>query len=81
MAEAEYPHTYNVGDAVLARVGGAQIPGVIEDKQDNRLLVRLAEPWVDETGRQSDEAWLTPDQLDPSIEGETDTGGTAALPG
>jgi hypothetical protein len=79
MTQADYQHDYSIGDAVLAHIDDVEIPGVVEDKQDGKLLVRLAEPWVDETGRRSDEAWLTPDQLDASIAEET--GGTEALPG
>lgn len=78
MAHAEYKHDYRIGEAVLADINGARIPGVIEDKCDGQLLVRLAEPWVNESGQKSDEAWLTPDKLDPSLDEET--GGTEALP-
>jgi hypothetical protein len=78
MANTGYKHHYTVGEAVLARLNGVLIPGVIEATQEERLLVRLSEPWVNETGQRSDEAWLTPDQVDPSIDEET--GGTEALP-
>ncbi len=63
-------HTFEIGDAVLADFGGAQIPGVIEGTQDGQLLVRLAQPWTDETGRQTDNALLSADQLSP-IQDET----------
>lgn len=79
MTEAEYEHEFRVGEAVLADINGARIPGVVEAKQGNRLLVRLSKPWVDQTGKKSDEALLTPDELDPSLDAET--GGTEALPG
>ena len=79
MTNASYRHDYRIGDAVLANIDGVQIPGVVEDTRDGKLLVRLSEPWVDETGGKSDEAWLTPDKLDPSLDEET--GGTQALPG
>jgi hypothetical protein len=79
MTNTEYQHEFRIGDAVLADVDGAQIPGVIEDRQGDKLLVRLSEAWVDGTGKKSDEAWLTADKLDPSLEEET--GGTEALPG
>jgi hypothetical protein len=78
MANTEYKHHYIVGEAVLAHVSGVLIPGVIEATQEERLLVRLSEPWMNETGQRSDEAWLTPDQVDPSIDEET--GGTEVLP-
>lgn len=78
MTQAEYKHEFQVGDAVLVDMNGAQIPGVIEDKQEGKVLVRLSQPWADETGQTSDEAWLTPDKLDPSLDAET--GGAEALP-
>ena len=78
MANTEYKHNYTVGEAVLAHLNGVLIPGVVEATQDSKLLVRLSSPWVDDTGQQSDEAWMTPDQLDPSIDEET--GGKQALP-
>jgi len=78
MTNTSCRHDYRIGDAVLANIDGVQIPGVVEDKRDGKLLVRLSEPWVDQTGRKSDEAWLTPDKLDPSLDEET--GGKQALP-
>lgn len=78
MTDAKYSHDYQVGEAVLARVDGALIPGIIEDRQEGKLLVRLSKPWTDAAGQRSDEAWFTPDQLDPSLDEET--GGTQALP-
>jgi hypothetical protein len=78
MTNTEYRHNYTVGEAVLARLNGVLIPGVIEATQDDKLLVRLSQPWVNAAGQQSDEAWLPPDQLDPSIDEET--GGKQALP-
>lgn len=70
-------HDYQIGDSILADFGGAQIPGVIESIEDERLYVRLAQPWADETGKESDTAWLTPDQVAPSM-GDS---GTVQLPG
>jgi hypothetical protein len=78
MADSSYKHEYQIGDAVLAKLGGAQIPGVIQDEKDGKFQVRLAEPWSDETGRRSDLAWLTADQLEAYLEEET--GGKQALP-
>lgn len=77
MTDTGYKHDYQIGDAVLATIGGAQIPGVVEDEQNGRLRVRLSQPWVDETGRQSTEAWLEPGDLSAYLE---ETGGTQALP-
>jgi len=74
----EYRHQYRVGDAVLADLNGARVPGVVEDEQEGKLLIRLAEPWIDETDQKSDEVWLTPDKLAPSLEEET--GGSGTLP-
>lgn len=79
MTQAEYRHEFQVGEAVLAHINGVPIPGVVEARQGDRLLVRLSEPWVDETGQSSTEVLLTPDELDPSLDEET--GGTQALPG
>jgi hypothetical protein len=78
MTQAEYRHQYRIGDAVLADLAGAPIPGVVEDTQGDKILVRLSEPWVNEAGQGCEEVWLTPEQLDPSLDEET--GGTAALP-
>jgi hypothetical protein len=54
----------------LADFDGVTIPGVIEDKQADRLRVRLAEPWTDQSGQSSESVWLTPDRLRAYI-GET----------
>lgn len=35
MTEADYKHEYRVGDAVLADINGALIPGVVEDKRED----------------------------------------------
>lgn len=74
----ETMHEYQIGDSVLVNLNGAQIPGVIEDEKNNQWMVRIAQPWTDESGRQSDEVWVTQERLTPSRE---ETGGTAALPG
>jgi hypothetical protein len=77
--DQQYKQEYQIGQAVLASIGGALIPGVVEATEQDKILVRLSEPWVDESGQKSDEAWLTPDKLNPALEEET--GGTQALPG
>lgn len=80
MADSGYKHQFNIGDAVLVRMGqGVAIPGVIEDKKNDKFQVKLAEPWSDETGRSSDNLWTEPDKLEAFIEEET--GGKQALPG
>lgn len=80
MTESVSKHQYNIGDSVLVKMGnGMQVPGVIEDTRGDQFQVKLAEPWADESGRSSDDMWVTPDRLDPSIEEET--GGQQALPG
>jgi hypothetical protein len=71
MANAQSQHDFQIGDAVLADFNGALIPGVVEAKQEDTILVRLSEPWMNEAGQQSDEAWLTPDKLNPAIAEET----------
>ena len=77
MPNTRFQHDYQVGDAVLADFHGAQIPGVIEDKRDDALLVRLAQPWTDETGEATDSAWLSPGRLSPQL---GQAGGEQALP-
>lgn len=79
MTETTNRHDYTIGDTVLARLGGVQIPGVISDLEDGRLTVTLSQPWTDETGRQSDTVTLRPDQVETFVEQET--GGHQALPG
>ncbi|MBV9281902.1 MAG: hypothetical protein JOZ41_17625 [Chloroflexi bacterium] len=75
----EKPRAFQVGDAVLADLNGARVPGVIEDKREGEAFVRLAQPWTDERGRQSTEAWVPFDRLDVYVNQET--GGSQALPG
>lgn len=79
MTEEASQHTYHIGDSVLVDVQGSQIPGVIEDERNGEFQVKLAQPWVDESGRQAQDAWVSPDRLSAYIEEET--GGTEALPG
>lgn len=70
---------FQIGNAVLADYNGAQIPGVVEDVQNGKAYVRLAEPWVDETGQKSDTVWIPTDRLSLYIDEET--GSKEALPG
>jgi hypothetical protein len=79
MTGEDSEHEYSIGEAVLAHVGNTPVPGVVEQVEGGRVLVRLSDTWADSTGRDSDEIWLTPDLLDPSI--DTETGGEQALPG
>ena len=78
MTETRYEHVYQVGDSVLVDMGTARVPGVITDKQGDRLVVSLAEPWADETGNKADGVTVEANRLEPYIEEET--GGTQALP-
>ena len=72
-------HQYAIGDAVLVDVRGAQIPGVISDREGDQYVVTLAEPWADETGNRSDSVSVPAQQLSPSL--ESGTGTTQELPG
>jgi len=71
-------HDYQVGDAILANLNDARIPGVIEDVQGGRVLVRLADPWIDDAGLQSDTQWLSDDLVEPYVNSEG--GSEQALP-
>lgn len=79
MTEPNQAQSFEIGDAVLADLNGVQIPGVVEDRDGERFVIRLAEPWADETGNRSDTATLPADKLDASINSET--GGEQLLPG
>jgi hypothetical protein len=46
-----------IGDSVLAWHRGNQVPGVVEEIQEHKALVRLAEPYVEETGTTTSEIW------------------------
>lgn len=70
-------HRYQPGDNVLVDMGGAQIPGVVEDIEGETIAVRLAQPWADETGRRSDVARVHPNKVSPQVGSE----GTPELPG
>lgn len=78
MTNASGNHQYNIGDAVLVSFGAAQVPGVIQDEQNGQFVVRLAQPWADETGNKSDTATVAPDRLSAYINEET--GSQQALP-
>lgn len=78
MTESTYRHNWQIGDAVLADFNGAQVPGVIEDTRSGQALVRLADPWIDESGRRNDTMWLPNDRLSTFVNEET--GGEQALP-
>lgn len=69
---------FQIGSAVLADLGGAQIPGVIVANDGDRYLVQLSQPWTDETGQQSNTFALAADRLSLAIDQET--GGQQALP-
>jgi hypothetical protein len=74
----ESSREYQIGDSVLVDMRGALIPGVIDDRDGDRLSVHLAEPWSDESGIPSDSVTVGADQLRPYLE-ETSTG-QQALP-
>lgn len=78
MTDSSEKHQYNIGDAVLVNFDGAQIPGVIEDEPGGKYVIRLAQPWADETGNTSDTATVGADRLSAYINEET--GGQQALP-
>jgi hypothetical protein len=46
-----------VGDSVLAPDRGNLVPGVADEIRDSEVLVRLAEPYVQETGETRSEVW------------------------
>jgi hypothetical protein len=79
MTEASGAGRFQTGDAVLANLGGAPIPGVIADQRDGEYLVQLAEPWVDENNQRTDQVWLPADRIqgrlgpDAGIAGELPT--------
>lgn len=79
MNESHADHRFAPGDAVLATVRGAQIPGVITDVQGERILVQVSQPWTDETGQPTDTLALTPKDLSPAI--DQSAGGTPELSG
>jgi hypothetical protein len=72
MTEMSAQHEYQVGDSVLADVRGAPVPGVIEGQEGGRFLVRLAQPWTDESGESQESVWLSPDQLRVNVGEPTD---------
>lgn len=78
MTDSSGKHQYNIGDAVLVNFDGAQIPGVIEDEPGGKFVVRLAQPWADETGNKSDTATVDASRLSAYVNEET--GSEQALP-
>jgi len=78
MTNSNPKHTYQVGDAVLANLNDARIPGVVEEEHDGKYLVRLADPWTNDAGLKSDTQWLSPELLEPNV--NVETGGEQALP-
>jgi len=67
-----------IGDSVLAPQGGNLVPGVVLEVQGDRVLVELAQPYVDETHASQSQIWAplsevqkvlddadAPDQLTP----------------
>lgn len=57
-----------VGDSVLARRNGTEVPGVVLEVQEDQVLVRLAEPYVEETGETKQEMWYHLDYVDAILD-------------
>ncbi|MGI8968725.1 MAG: hypothetical protein ACR2GA_06450 [Chloroflexota bacterium] len=79
MTEQAPAHQYQIGDTVLAVLDGARIPGVIENIEGERLMLQLAQPWMDEAGHPTDTVAVTAAQVESYVNEET--GGQQALPG
>lgn len=58
-------HTYKPGDSVLAHLGGASVPGVVESVEGDQISVMLAQPWTDEQGNSTHSMSLSPDKIEP----------------
>jgi hypothetical protein len=58
-------HVYRPGDSVLAHLGDARVPGVVESASDDQIEVMLAQPWTDEHGNPSHTMMLSPGQIEP----------------
>lgn len=78
MTSGQDGSNFTIGDAVLATINGAQFPGVVEDTEEDRVLVRVAQPMRLESGDVTDSVWLSPNQLDRSLNEESS--GQQALP-
>jgi hypothetical protein len=61
-------HEYRVGDTVLVQMNDAPIPGVIDTINGEQLQVRLAEPWVQETGEPRTIVVVSRAEVSPSID-------------
>jgi hypothetical protein len=62
-------HAYEIGDTVLARMGSAQVPGVIDSINGLQLQVRLAQPWVDAEGTERSIVVLAAGDVVPVLDG------------
>ena len=71
MADEGYPHTFQIGDAVLATVGqeGAVVPGVITAEEDGKYQVSLSQPWVDDSGTETSTVLLAASEVEPVLDG------------
>jgi hypothetical protein len=78
MTDTTNQSQYSIGDAVLVDFAGAGIPGVIEASEGGRYLVRLSQPWADETGSKTDTVWVESNRISGFINQET--GGGQAVP-
>lgn len=69
----------NVGDSVLARRDGNDVPGVVMEVKENQVLVRLSEPYVIETHQlQGGEIWFPLEYVSRILD---DSDATPELPG
>ncbi len=46
-----------IGDPVLARHDGNLIPGVVAEVKGDAFLVKLADPYLEQSGESTDEVW------------------------
>lgn len=69
MTNSQTHHEYAPGDPVLATLQDLQIPGVVTDVQDGRILVELAQPWMDESGQPTTTVALGENALSPLVGG------------
>ena len=52
-----------VGDSVLAPDHGNLVPGVVTELSESQALVRLAEPYAEQSGRPDSDVWCELDQV------------------
>jgi hypothetical protein len=57
-------HIYRPGGSVLAHLGNAQVPEVIESVSGDQIDVMLAQPWTDEHGNPNHTMTLSSEQIE-----------------